>query len=284
MSNSDSQNFISYILPIIAIFLGVHMSIFFGQISVLHNIYGIIEDLGHLFVIIAIISSYFLIFYTIYKIKDEKSISIWILGGFIFVSILIILIGILNTKGIFVKIMLWLLIAILFTILWKKGFGQVQDWYLIILFPLAFSTIYPAFYSSELIIGDKGVWLEDIDNENESIYATLFLQIEAKKCDAENVRVKIICTDQISINKDECEFLGIENLKNNKKKVIKWRIIIKDKNSHSFYLYLVSNGKVSNKMITIYPENNHWKAKIKDVKHLENLIIFLKHNPFLSLF
>ena len=58
--------------------------------------------------------------------------------------------------------------------------------------------------------------------------------------------------------------------------------MFEDSGTHSFFLYLVCSGVISNKRITIYPKDSQRRAGIEDVGHMENFLIFLKNNPLLS--
>ncbi len=142
MNDSDPQETGTHIVPVVAAFLSVSMSVLFSRLAI-SNIFSLsISTIEYFGTILTIIATYFLVFYSISKILYSMPISIYQLVVIYLLSLLIILIGLSDIEGIFIKTLLWWLIAILFIILRKVGIGRIQSWYCVILLPsLALSTI-----------------------------------------------------------------------------------------------------------------------------------------------
>lgn len=74
----------------------------------------------------------------------------------------------------------------------------------------------------KLVINDEDVLIDVKGNErNGYIQGTLSAQMKAIERDARNIRVKIICSNQIILDEDECAFYGIDILKKNEIKKVK---------------------------------------------------------------
>jgi hypothetical protein len=284
MSDPNSQETSQHMLPVVAAFLGVSMSVLFSQLALSNIAFMSILGPGCLSTILAIIFSYFLVFYSVSKALYSQTISIYHLLTIFGISILMIFIGMSDIRGMFIRILLWALVAGSFGILWKAEIGRIQYWYCIPFVLLAFSTVYSLTSSGELLIEDEDVWLEDIeDNRNGITHATLFLRMKASKYDANSIMVKIICSDQFVLDENECALHGIDILEEDEERVVEWDIVFEGAHTHSVFLYLVSSGRISNRKITIHPEDGQWKADIEYVGYLDNLSIFLKNNHLLTL-
>ncbi len=282
MSGSKPRKDNEHILYVVAAFVSVSMSIFFGQISVSTLVYENYLDIRGSLTIIVVIITYYYVFYSISKISILKVIPTYLLILVFISSILIILIGISDVRGVPIKILSMLLIGFMMLILFKVPIRdrENQIWYALIPLGLLLGLIAYSFtYSPELLIEDEDIQLKTISYDgNDSLHATLLIRMKAMHCDANNIRIKIICSDQITLEEDECAFFGIDTLRKEEEKTVKWNIVFEGIHSHSFYLYLVTSGSISNKKITVYPENGQWKARIQDVGHMENLLIFLRNN------
>ena len=293
MSDSDSRNVNLYILPLVTVFLSVSMSVFFSQVSVSNIIYENQIDIGCLLTVIAVITSYFFVFYLISKIPLLQTIPEFLYIIVFVSSIFILLIGMSDIRGTFIKILLSLLIIFLFVTF--KGIEtkekqkenkeiSIQNLYFFIsLCVIVISFAWSFANSSELLVENENIWLENVKyDENGLIHATLVLQIKALKYDANNIRIRIICQDQIALDEDECALLGIDILKKGEKKIVKWNIMFEDSSTHSFFLYLVHSSEISNKRITIHSKDSQRRVDIEDVGYMENFLIFLRNNPILS--
>lgn len=290
MSNSDSRNVNLYIPSIMAVFLSVSMSVFFSQISISSIVYENLIDIGCFLTVVATILSYFFVFYSMSKISLLE-----IIPGYLYVvifvsSILILLIGMSDIRGIFIKVLLSLLLVILFVtfggIDTKEKQKEISKQHLYLIVPFCFialSFTYSLAYSSELLIEGEDIWLENVRyDESGLVHATLVLQIKALKHDANNIRIRIICQDQIALDEDECVLLGIDTLRKGEKRIVKWNIMFEDSSTHTFFLYLVHSSEISNKRITVYPKDSQRRPEIEDVGHMENLLIFLRNNSTFS--
>ncbi|MGD2246779.1 MAG: hypothetical protein PVF58_00110 [Candidatus Methanofastidiosia archaeon] len=141
MNDSDPQEG-THVVPVVAAFLSVSMSILFSRLA-FSSIFSInITSLECSLTILAITATYFLVFYSISKISYSMSISVYQLVVIYLLSLLIILIGLSDIGEISIKALMWWLVGFLFIILWKVGIERIQYWYCVILLPsLALSTI-----------------------------------------------------------------------------------------------------------------------------------------------
>ena len=265
MRDSNSQKAGTHIVPVVAALLSVSMSILFSKPSVLDIFSVSIFGLECSLTLLAIVATYFLVFYSISKILHSRPVSKHQLVVIYMFSILIILIGLNDIGGIFIKALLWWLITILFIILWKVGIGRIQYWYCVILLPpLALSTILSLTHPSGLLI--ENTWLENVEYDgNGFVHATFYLQLKAENRKVSDIKIKIVCSDQITIDKDECGLLDIGTLEEDKEKIVKWNVTFEGINTHTFFLYLFINEMVSCKKITIRPEGGQWKVEIENI-------------------
>lgn len=280
MSDSNRRKTGSHITPVVAALLSVSMSVLFGQLTNPNIVYGLESSLT----LSAIIISYFLAFYSISRILHLKSISTYQLVMIFMSSVLMIFIGVSDTRGMFIKIWLWLLITILFLILSKAETRKIQYWYCIILLPaLASSTLISLFHTPELLIEEDDVWLTNMEcDKSGNIHATLCVRIKNQAYEANNVMTKIIHSNQVILNEDGYSLLHIGTLRKNKEITVRWEVVFKGTDAHSLFLYLVCSEKIFNKEIIIYPGSDHWKPEIKDVGLVNNFLIFIRNHPLLT--
>lgn len=262
----NSQEAGTHIVPVVAALLSVSMSILFSKPSI-SDIFSVsISGLECSLTLLAIVATYFLVFYSISKILHSKPISRNQLVVIYIFSVLIIFIGLSNIGEIFIKTLLWWLVAIQFLVLWKVGIGRIQYWYCVILLPpLALSTILSLTNSSDLLIED--VWLDNIEHdENDFVHATLYLQLKAQDRKVSDIVIKAVFSDQIALDDGECELLEIGILEKDENKIVKWNVTFEGTNTHTFFLYIFLDKEVSCKRITIQPDGDQWIAEIESIK------------------
>ena len=278
MSNSNSQRINLDILPLIAALVGASISIFFSRLSI-SDLHEGSNDPACFMTIITVFTLYFFAFYSISRILLSKTLSIYLLGGIFLSSLFIMFIGVSDVRGRFLHVYLGFLITTLLITLWKAGIKEMQKWDVFFIYLFLLSSAYTAINSSGLQINDEDVQLytERYDGSG-YVHATLSIQMTALKYDAKNIRVKIICSDQVFLDGDECAFSSIDILEKDETGVVRWDIMFDGRNSHSFFLYLISSDEICNKKITIDFEDGSWEARIRDVNFLENLLIFFKNN------
>ncbi len=184
-----------------------------------------------------------------------------------------------DINGIFTRIFLWLLIAVLLPSLWRTRSTKIRNLYCFILFPLLISSsIYPFFFSSDLAIENDDIWLENTKCDgNGAIHTTLSLRIKTPEADVGNITVQIMTSNQITLDRNQYARTKVYALSRDEESIVKWNITFEGTGSHSFVLYLANSEKISNKRITIYLEDGQWKTKLEDVRFLENISIFFEN-------
>ncbi|MGC1121044.1 MAG: hypothetical protein WBA22_08110 [Candidatus Methanofastidiosia archaeon] len=282
MISSASRQNSSHLLPLVAAFLSVSMSVVFSRFPLEDLALASAIGIECMSTMLAVIAAYFLVFYSISEILSSNLILKHQLTIIFFYSVLITAIGMSTMGGTFIKIFLWLIVAVVFAALWKVGIVKIQYWYVFVLLPLLVSsTIFSFGCSPELLTEDKNIWLEDIE-WNDSVHASICIRLKVQNYEANDIKVEILRSSGVALDEGENALVKIANLRNNEERTVRWKITFDGTRNHSIPLYIVSSEKVSNKKIEIYLEQDEWMIRIVRPGLWENIRIFLleKHFPF----
>lgn len=284
MSSSDTQIINLDVLPLIAALVGASISIFFNKISFLNDYEGS-NDPGWFMTIITVFALYFFAFYSISRILLSKPVSLYLLGGIFLSSLFIMFIGVSDIRGRFLKIYLGLLTTTLLMTLWKAGIRKMHKWDILFIYLFLLSSAYAAISSSELQIENEGFHYDK--REDGYIHGTFSFDIRALKYDAKNIRVKLICSEGVSLH-DVCALSHIHFIEKDKTEPVEWDITFEDKsskdnNSYLLYLYFMSSDEICNKKIILMFDSgkNRGEPQIINVGFFENLKLFLEHSTIL---
>ncbi len=286
MSSSNTHVINLDILPLVAALVGASISIFFGKISFFNGYEGS-NDPGCFMTIITVFALYFFAFYSISRILLSKTVSLYLLGGIFLSSLFIMFIGISDIRGRFLKIYLGFLTTTLLMTLWKAGIKKMHKWDILFIYLFLLSAVYTTINSSELQIENEEFQYEKGDDGY--IQGTLSFQIRALNHDAKNIRVKLICSDGISLHEGVCASSHIDFIEKDKTELVKWSITFEDNNRskdnspYSLYLYLMSSDEICNKAIilTFDSRENRWEPDISDIGFFKDLSLFLEHSTIL---
>ena len=276
MNNSHFQKANLDILPLVAALVGASISIFFSQLSI-SDVYESFNDLGCYMTIITVFTLYFFAFYSISRVLLSGTISIYLLGGIFLSSLFIIFVGISDIKGRFINIYLGLLITTLLITLWKAGIKKMQKWDVFFIYLFFLSTAYTGINSSRLQVEDDFEWLGSIDDDEDGfIHVTLFIHMKAENCDIQNIKIELICLDQISPDWYECTPSLIDVMEKDKRRTEKLDIRFKKEDRHSFFLCFLSCTEIYSKEIITDFRDGELDVKVQDVTFLKNILIFLR--------
>ncbi|MBU7015449.1 MAG: hypothetical protein HXS52_09375 [Theionarchaea archaeon] len=258
------------------------MSVAFSRFSLQNLALASVIGVECILTMLAVIATYFLVFYSISEILNSNLVLKHQLTVIFFYSILITFIGMGNMKGTFIKIFLWLIVAVVFAALWKVGIVRIQNWYVAVLLPiLVSSTIFSFGASPELLAEDKNIWLEDVE-WNDSVHACICIRLKVQDYEASDIRIEILASNGVVLDEGENPLVKFANLRNNEEKIVRWKIMFDGVRNHSIPLYVVCSEKVSNKKIEIYLKQDEWMIKIVKPGLWENIKILLlkKHFSF----